>query len=207
MSKYKLNVKFTDEALRVIYASGEKLSLTKEVSGDKGKSVIWVATSPFKSNSIEWEQNFLIYSSRQEVQNGATIKKLSDAEAMTGVLYEFEDAIFQNAHADGCVGKNEYGIHNGMEEYSALTFGLAQAVTVNGETQEGNPVNAISIPYNRNCVMSPVEKVKVFLGGHTDNGVVVTKEFSNAICVEFRGNETEKTITYDCVKGMFIPVE
>lgn len=207
MSKYKLNVQFTEDALKVIYASGEKLALTKEVSGDKGTSVIWVSTAPFENNSIEWEKDCLLYSSRQEIQNGATINKLSETEAITGILYDFDSAIFQNAQAASCVGRNEYGVHNDMDDYSALTFGLAQAVMVNGQKKQGNPINAITLPYNHTAVMSPIEKVKVFLGASTDDGVVITREFSNAIEVEFRGDETEKTVTYDFAKGMFIPVD
>lgn len=205
MSKYKLKVSFTEEALKTIYAAGEKLAITKEVSGDRGSSVVWVAAAPFEENFIEWENNCQLYASRQEVQNGAIIEKLSDVEAIPALVYDFESAVFGNAHTSACVGRNEYAVQNEMSEYGTLTFGLAQAVMVNGEVQYGNPINAITLPCNHTCVMSPVEKLKVFLGGNLNNGVVVSREFSSAIEVEYRGNETEKTIAYDFAIGMFIP--
>lgn len=207
MSKYKLNINFTDEALKVIYSANQRVALTKAVQGNVGKAVIWVATLPFERNMIEWEENYMLYSSREEVQNGASIKKLSDTTAIDNVVYEFDSAVFQNAKPSECVSVNEYAVHNTMDSYESLTFGLAQEVKVNGQTKEGNPINALTLPYNHTAVMAPVEKVRVFLANSVDDGIVMSKQFSNAIEVEFRGSETEKTITYDCEKGMFIPTE
>jgi hypothetical protein len=207
MSNYKLNINFTEEALQVIYKAHQKLALTKAVEGNVGKSVIWVATLPFKSNVVEWTENYMLYSSREEVMNGASIKKLSDTVAIDNVVYDFDSAIFQNAKPSDCVSVNEYAVHNTMAQYDSLTFGLAQEVKVNGQTKQGNPINALTLPYNHTAVMSPVEKVKIFLANSVDDGIVMSKQFSNAIEVEFRDSETEKTITYDVEKGMFIPAE
>lgn len=207
MSSYKLNINFTEEALKVIYAAHQKLALTKAVAGNMGKSVVWVSTLPFARNAIEWKENYMLYSSMEEVQNGANIKKLSDAAAIDNVVYDFSSAVFQNAKSSDCVSTNEYAVHNAMDQYDSLTFGLAQEVKVNGQTKEGNPINALTLPYNHTAVMSPVEKVKIFLANSVDDGIVLSRQFSNAIEVEFRGNETEKTITYDCEKGMFIPAD
>lgn len=207
MSKYRLFINFTEEALKVIYAAHQRLALTKAVAGNMGKTVVWVSTLPFARNTIEWKENYMLYSSMEEVQNGANIKKLSDATAIDNVVYDFSSAIFQNAKPSECVGANEYAVHNAMDQYDSLTFGLAQEVKVNGKTKEGNPINALTLPYNHTAVMSPVEKVKIFLANSVDDGIVLSKQFSNAIEVEFRGNETEKTITYDCEKGMFIPAD
>ena len=207
MSNYKLNIKFTEAALDVIYKAHQKLALTKAVGGNMGKSVIWVATLPFKNNTIEWTENYMLYSSMEEVQNGANISKLSDTVAIDKVVYDFEDATFQNAKEDDCVGINEYAVHNTMHQYDSLTFGLAQGVKVNGKVKQGNPINALTLPYNHTAVMAPIEKVRIFLANSVDDGIVMSKQFSNAIEVEFCGNETEKTIIYDYEKGMFIPAD
>lgn len=207
MSHYKLNIKFTEDALKTIYKANQSLALTKTVTGNNGKEVIWVSTLPFKSNSIEWDENYMIYSSREEVQNGAFIQKLSEARAIDNVVYDFESAIFQNASASDCVSLNEYAVHNKMKQYDCLTFGLAQDVVVNGQTRPGNPINALTLPYNHTAVMAPVEKVKIFLANSVNDGIVLSKEFSNAIEVEFGDGEVEKTIAYDCEKGMFILAE
>ncbi|MCM1387038.1 MAG: hypothetical protein NC231_06910 [Bacillus sp. (in: Bacteria)] len=205
MSSYKLIVKFDKDALNAIYASGERLAITKEVTGNKGKSVIWVSTLPFEVNTIEWEEDYFLYSSRQETQSGAIITKLSEEQAVDNVLYQFENAVFQNAKADDCVNKNEYGVRNEMNMYPYLSFGLAQPVRVNDELQMGNPINVITLPYNHTAVMAPKEKLKVFLAADVDNGVVTTREFSNAIEVAYEGSVSEQTITYDYANGIFIP--
>lgn len=160
---------------------------------------------PFENNVIEWENNYQLYASRQEAMHGASISKLSETEGITNLAFDFKDGIFQNAQANKAVGSNQYGIHNAMDAYASLTFGLAEAVRVNGELQNGKPINAILLPYNHTAVMSPVEKVQVFLANDIDDGVVQTREFSNVIEVTYTGNESEKTIRYDETKGIFVP--
>lgn len=205
MSKYQLNISFSDEALSTIYKAGQKLAITKTVEGDGGKPVIWVSTLPFESNSIQWENNYELYASRQEAMHGATISKLSETEGRTNLAFDFKDGTFQNAQPNKMVGDNEYGIHNAMNAYPSMTYGLAEAVNVNGELQMGKPINAILLPYNHTAVMSPVENIQVFLAGNIDDGVVHTTEYSNMIDLTYSGNETEKSIRYDETKGIFIP--
>lgn len=204
MSLYRLNIKFTEDGLDVIYKAHQRLTLTKAVEGSAGKSVIWVATLPFKSNAIEWTDDYMLYSSVDEVQNGASISKLSDTTANDNVVYDFANTTFQNAKPADCVSINEYAVSNTMHQYDNLTFGLAQEVKVNGMVKQGNPINALTLPYNHTAVMKPIEKVRVFLANSVDDGIVMSKQFDNAIEVEFHDDETEKTITYDCKKGMFV---
>lgn len=205
MSNYKLNIDFSDEALEVLYTASQNLCITKEVAGESGKSVLWVSTLPFNHNTIEWNEDYMLYASRKEAMNGAVISKLSDAEGVNGVCLKFESAQFKEAEISDEVGANEYGVHNAMQQYSFLTFGLAQTVTVNDTKMTGRPINAVTLPYNHRAAMAPIERLKVFLAAELDNGVVITREFSTAINVEYRGNDTEKSIKYDYQKGIFVP--
>lgn len=207
MNNYELEILFTEEALKAIYAAGEKIVITKEVAGSKGKSVCWVSTLPFLNNSIKWTEEYMLYASREEATNGATISKLSDVDAISEIAYDFDNAIFDNAHTSSDVGKNEYGLSNQMDQYDYLTFGLAQKVTVNGARTESRPINAITLPYNHTATFSPIEKIHVCLANDLNNGMVITKEFSTAIDVTYSGSETKKTITYDCARGMFVPAD
>ena len=205
MSHYKLNVNFSDTGLKSIYGAGMKLAIVKSVEGNSSVPVIWVSTLPFENNTIEWEQEYQVYASRQEIMHGATISKLSETLGITNLAFDFKAGIFQNAHPDSAVGENEYGIHNAMNEYPALTFGLSEAVRVNGELQKGKPINAVSILYNCTAAMSPIEKVQVFLTNDINDGVVHTREFSNSIEVIYENNDVEKSIRYDESKGIFVP--
>lgn len=206
MSKYKLNVTLSDAALQTIYGAGQKLAIVKAVAGNSGVPVVWVSTLPFESNVIEWENEYQIYASRKEAMHGATISKLSETAGITNLSFDFKDGIFQNAQPSQMVGANEYGIHNAMDAYPSLTFGLAEAVRVNGELQPGKPINAVLLPYNHTAAMSPIEKIQVFLAGDINDGVVQTRELSNAIELTYEGNDTEKAIRYDETKGIFVPV-
>lgn len=206
MSKYKLNVTLSDAALQTIYGAGQKLAIVKAVAGNSGVPVVWVSTLPFESNVIEWENEYQIYASREEAMHGATISKLSETAGITNLSFDFKDGIFQNAQPSQMVGANEYGIHNAMDAYPSLTFGLAEAVRVNGELQPGKPINAVLLPYNHTAAMSPIEKIQVFLAGDINDGVVQTRELSNAIELTYEGNDTEKAIRYDETKGIFVPV-
>lgn len=206
MSHYKLNVDFSDAALQSIYGAGMKLAIVKSVEGAKGSPVIWVSTLPFESNTIEWDEEYEIYSSRQEAMHGATINKLSETLGITNLCFDFKDGMFGNAHSDDGVGANEYGVRNAMDAYPSLTFGLAEAVRVNGDLQRGKPINAVSVLYNHQAVMSPIEKVQVFLANDINDGVVHTREFSNAIEVVYTDNDVEKSIRYNELKGIFVPV-
>lgn len=207
MNSYELQINFTEDALKAIYAAGEKLIITKEVAGNKGRSVCWVSTLPFLKNTIKWTEEYMLYASREEAMNGATIDKLSEVDALSELLYDFKDAIFENAHGSSSVGTNEYGLTNKMNQYNYLTFGLAQKVTVNGTGTEGRPINAVTLPYNHTATFSPIERVRVCLSNDLNNGMVITKEFSNSINVTYSGTETAKTIEYDTSRGIFVPVD
>ena len=206
MSHYKLNVDFSDAALKSIYGAGMKLAAVKSVEGNSGSPVIWVSTLPFENNTIEWDNEYQLYSSGQEIMHGATINKLSETRGITNLCFDFQDGMFGNAHLDDGVGANEYSVHNAMDAYPGLTFGLAEAVRVNGELQKGKPINAVSVPYNQHAVMSPVEKVRVFLTNDIDDGVIHTREFCNAIEVVYEDKDDEKSIRYDESKGIFVPI-
>lgn len=205
MPKYKLNVTFSDDALKTIYAAGQKLAIVKNVEGDSGEPVIWVSTLPFESNVIEWEDNYQLYASRQEAMHGATISKLSEIVGITSQEFDFQDGIFQNARSSKEVGATEYGVHNAMDAYPSLTFGLAEAVVVNGDLQVGKPINAVLLPYNHTAVMEPKEKIKIFLANDIDDGVVHTREFSNMINLTYENGKSEISIRYDEAKGIFVP--
>lgn len=204
MSNYKLNIDFSDEALRTIYLAGQKLALVKTVKGDAGQQVTWVATLPFQSNVIEWKNEYMLYTARQEASNGATIKKLSEVEATDGCIYDIIDGTFGNAHTDPAVQRNTYGARNEMNQYPYLTVGMAVSATVNGEMKKGNPINAVILPYNHTAVMSPIERVGIFLAADTDDGMVQTRDFSNTLIVEYRGSETEHSVRYDDASGIFV---
>ncbi len=204
MSNYNLKISFSKEALTTIYAAGQKLVLVKAVEGDAGNPVAWLSTLPFEENTVEWKEEYMLYTARQEITSGAKISKLSEANATDGVVYDVVDGSFGNAHTSSTVGKNTYGVRNQMNQYPYLTVGMAVSATVNGEERKCNPVNAVVLPYNHTAAMSPTERVGIFLAANIDDGMVQTKKFSNMLTIEYTGNETEHTVRYDEKAGIFV---
>lgn len=181
MSRYKLSINFTEEALKLIHDNHQRLALAKADEGKVGKEVVWVTPPLSEHNIFQWRENPMLDFSTEKIQN----VKLSE-----------------------CVDANEYAVYNGKNHYEIPTFGLAKEVTVNNQVrEEGNLINDITLPYTHMEVMASDKKVKIFLTDSVDDGKVISKQFSNALEVEFHDNETEKTITYDCEKGIFISVD
>lgn len=206
MSHYKLNISFSNAALDVIQAAGQKLALVKTVQGNGGNLVTWVSTYPFQSNVITWSNEYAVYATRQEQSNGAMISKLSETDASDSYVYDFGNTNrFDKISSSSVVSANQYAICNKNQKYPLLTFGLAVTALVNGEERKANPINAVTLPYNHTAVMSPIERVGIFLATDIDDGMVQTKEFSNMLMMEYKDGETELSARYDETNGIFVP--
>ncbi|MDR2888246.1 MAG: hypothetical protein LBV33_00170 [Lachnospiraceae bacterium] len=207
MSSYRLNIKFNEKDLKTIYMANEKVVVIKHTAGAESSQVVWVSFRPFMFNTIDWENNFAVYSSSSEIQGGAVINKLSDKEAATKIRYDFEDGYFRNAVPANDLGNNTYAIRNQMTGYDALTFGLAQSVVVNGIAFANHPINAVSVPFGQSADMTPIEKIDIYLRGDINDGTIVSHVMSVSLPVEYEGMDTEHTVAYDGLIGKFYPVK
>lgn len=131
MNKYRLNGHF-EEDLKVIAKAHQEVTLVKHTAGDSDSSVAWVSFKPWQQNAIEWENTFAIYASNSEVQSKATINKLSDKIATSGVQYDFANGGFIAPKMDDLPAQaNTYYVKNSSDNYSSITIGLAQEVVTN----------------------------------------------------------------------------
>lgn len=132
MNKYRLNVRFEEEDLKTITKAYQKVALVKHTVGDSDSYVTWGSFKPWKQNTIEWENTFEIYASNSEVQSNATINKLSDQIATSGVQYDFANRRFiAPKMSDLSVQENSYYVKNIANDYPTITMGLAQEVVTN----------------------------------------------------------------------------
>ncbi|MGN0432465.1 MAG: hypothetical protein ACI4EQ_08945 [Lachnospiraceae bacterium] len=203
MPKYRLNIKFTDKDLQTIYKANEKVVLVKHTAGNGDSQVAWVCFSPFMNNTIDWENQFAVYASNTEIQQGAEISKLSDLAATTKVVYEFEQAIFQKPALAAGLGDNTYAVKNKMSDYDGLTFGLAQDVQVNGVGIANNPINAVFVPYGQAISMTPIERIDVYLKNDINDGTVISHVTTIPLSVSYEENEVEHTIAYNSATGFY----
>lgn len=202
MSKYMLNIHFSETALKVLAKAHQKCVLVKKTAGDKDTSVSWVAFKPWAKNTITWQEDFAVYASDSEIQGGANIAKLSDKMAASGVLYKLADGAIQAMGPGSDLPDNAYSIRNCEDECEGITVGLAQSVSVNGRAYANNPINAVYVPLGQNVIMQPLESVSIYMENDVRDGMVITKLKSDALTITY-DEETEHTISYNPQTGQF----
>ena len=201
MADYELKIEINPEDVQQINGAKQKVTITKEVSGGTSVPVAWVAFEPLSDNELTWEQKYGVYASTTEIQNGAKIVKGSAVNpATSGVYHPFELGAFSGPY--GTTSRpNEYGIENRASDQ--LTFGLAQSVTANGNPFEANPLNAVPVLTRQTATFLAKEKLRVFLHGAFDNGVVISEVQGMGLEVDLTTDPIQ-TIHYSKSKGGFL---
>jgi hypothetical protein len=201
MSQYRLNVHFTGDDLDTIYACKQRVIIVKHTLEQQSK-VAWVSFKPFAINTIDWENQFSIYASSSEIQGGAKITKLSTCEGQCQLNTIFDRGYFSSTKPDDSISPNSYKITNGDRDEKMLLFGLAQNVSVNGTAYVDNPINAILVPRKQFAVMTPVERIDVFLEANIDSSTVLSRIDSQSVALAYGEGTTELSLNYDAVNGV-----
>lgn len=203
MASYRLNITFKEKDMDLIYETGEKVVLVKHTEGNADSQVAWVTFDPLMYNTIDWQNNFAVYASTSDLQNGAKISMMSDKMASPKILYNFDNGYFKNPAPTETLGVNTYAISNNFNHKKALTFGLAQQIVVNDEAFPNKPINAILVPYGQSAQMTPIEKIDVYLMRDIETSTVVSKIMSPILTVIYEGEIITNTIEYNGDTGKF----
>lgn len=203
MSSYRLNILFAEQDLATISKAHQRVVMIKHTAGSTDTPVAWASFRPWMNNTVDWEETFAIYASNTELMSGATINKLSDKMATTGVEYKFADGYFHNPTKVEGANANTYIVRNQEDHAPAITLGLAQSIVVNGEAFERNPINAVYVPFGQITTMTPIELVDVYLENSIKDSTVITHIQSVALPVEYGEGETTHTIKYNGTTGQF----
>ncbi|KIL41160.1 hypothetical protein SD70_09010 [Gordoniibacillus kamchatkensis] len=202
MTSYSLNIAFEKEDANLINSINQKVVLVKQTaSSSSNNNVAWVTFDPFENNTVSWTEEYSVYASTSEVQNGAVIQKLSVEEAADGNVYDFVNNVF---HLDTSltIPKSSYGIYNSTNK--VLTFGLAQDVTVNNGFFKAAPINAASVLGGQDATFTPLTQVLVFLQNSYQDGVVLTRVFSQTYKAVFGDGNFVVNLLYR--NGNFVKV-
>lgn len=200
---YTLNIDLTEEVLDTIAKAHQKVVLVKHTAGDNDSPVAWVCFKPWMKNTVEWHNDFAVYASNSQVCNGATIHKLSDKPASTGVCYPFMEGYFHQPVGGKNLMQNSYTIENGNDDTDGVTVGLAQDVVVNGEAFEKNPINAVFVPRGQFVTMTPIERVDIYLKNDIIDSTVVSHIQSKPLSVIYEEGEQSHTLGYNSATGQF----
>ena len=210
MPNYSLTLNIDPADLNVIKAAGQRITLAKPV-GAGDPNVIWLSIDPFQSTTVEWKEDYWIYSSTTAVSQGAAISKLSEVTpgpALDAGYYPFTPAatfgVFQN---DPGVNSGTFAAVNNMPyaQYAALTFGLSQSAMVNKTLAERKPISAQLVPSQNQIQMTPFTTVYVWLQSQFASETIITKITSNTAITKFGGGVSDITLKYDPTRGVFMP--
>ena len=207
MPNYTLDLAIDSDSLKILKAAQLKITIAKPVGGSS-PNVTWLVFDPFQGNKVEWEEQYSIYASpNQVIQNGAVITRLSETDFPA--YYSFDStATFQGPFTDsGAPPSGSYKVVNNMPhtQYPALTFGLQQKASINGSGINPSPLNAAVVPAALNATFTPLTTVYVWLQASYTSGTVITQVNGNATIVTFGGSVTEKSLVYNPATGTFIP--
>ena len=204
MANYELKVGFSDEDLKMLYATGTNVVIAKPSLGST-PNVAWQVFLPMQANTISWEEKYGIYASTSEVVNGAKLSQLSSVPIPAAInkLYTLESQAIITGPASGG-SPDSYSLINKWDVKPYVTVGLYQDATVNGTDIKDNALSAAGVPLNSTAVMTPYTVVYIWLQSQVLSNTVVTNVTSPMTELEFGGGVNTISVVYDPSTGNFI---
>lgn len=205
MSTFNLKTAFTDEQLKVIYATGTNIVVAKPTGGGS-PNVAWQVFKPMQANTLTWKEEYGIYASTSQVVNGAKLNQLSSVPvgAVQNKLYTLESNATISGPASGGA-PHSYALQNQYAEKPFMTIGLFQDANVNGTEIMGNAVSAAPVLLASTAVMTPYTTVYIWLQSQIVSNTVVTNVTSPMTALKFGGGIDTIAVQYDSATGRFIP--
>lgn len=196
MKNYKLKNRISENSMKSLYQRQEKIVLVKHTMEENDFKVAWVAFRPFMNNIVEWKDEYSLYVSNNEIQNGVTLNKLSEIKAVPQIIYRFKNGVFNDPLPYSAVGFNTYAVKNEFSGYQELTFGIAQNVMINGEVFVNKPINALRVTYKQTATITPLETLDVYLKNDVENSTIVGNHLKGEFTLSYE-EKTEYIVEYD----------
>lgn len=200
MPSYQLQINIDPSHVEQIVKAGQQVVMMKQVTGN-GTPLAWLAFSPYQSNTVNWQDQYAVFASQSQIQSGATISQLASRNATQRTAYGFDNNIFNVAPARSVLTSGMYETINQSDH--TLTFGLAQAATLNGTDVGSNALFAGSLLPGQWLDMTPYETVSVFLYNNTKSAMCLGTVMGPSLAVTFGGATTSQTISFDYKLGGF----
>jgi hypothetical protein len=208
MSSFSVSMAFNQQDLERFYATGTNVVIAKPTGGGT-PNVAWVVYRPLMSNTVSWTENYGIYVSNAEVQNGATLVQMSATPypAVASMLYTLTASGSILGPTSGGT-QNSYTIINAYNNLPKgyLTMGLFQSANVNGTEVLGGAVSAAPVIYNSSATMTPFTIVYVWTQSQVLSNTVVTNVTSPMTQLQLSATNNTANLLYNASSGTFIPV-
>jgi hypothetical protein len=207
MANYQLILNIDPEVIPILRDSGQKIVIARSVSGTT--ELAWVAFNPLPSNKVQWNDQYALYASSTMLRSGAEIVVLAESgfPVLSGASYTFDASMKFSAPDTGRAPPGSYAIQNAtpFTSYPVLTFGLAQAATINGAATRPLPQSAILVLSNTTASFTSMNEVKVWLQSSIRNSTVATPISFPSARVNFDGGVVSAALRYDRRVGVFVP--
>jgi hypothetical protein len=182
MPTYQLNFTLTPTQVRKIHSAYQNLTIAKQNPLPAGSpyNVAWVTFPPTSSDIVSWDETYLVYASRMQIEAGTQIILESVQAANSGQNWGWSGSLFTGP---GPLSSQSYGVMNQAPDPDPWVFGLAQQAHVNGTLQTA-PLNIVSAIDNERVLFTPIETVYAFLSPYDNNGTVITSTTDSVLMVQ-----------------------
>lgn len=174
MTEFRLTIEISSQDTEKINEEGLLVTL---VQGDLSQAqpvLLWTSFAPFERNLVQWKDVYGLYASPDPLKPYPNVTQITDLSSQVpanpGVVYPFANGVF--GAPGGQVEPDQYAAENKASR--ALTFGLTQAITANGEEQAAPPINGVAVPAEDQVVFEPQDEVSILLFREvTEGGVII----------------------------------
>ena len=207
MTTYTLN--FTMDDTGLVNIDGMRVTLAKRVTSslvNGNAATAWISFLPCETVQVSWQEDYYIYASQTEIEDGATVIMQSDTPAAVvgDQLYTYQPSgVFTNQPETTGGAFVTLNSRNFDQSPNVWTMGLAQAASVNGGKSMLSPLNAMTVPYNIRASFTPIEEVSIWLSRYDNNGVVISQLGSDALTVALTSQSPSANISFNSSNNSF----
>ncbi len=208
MPAYQLNINIAAADLQTIYAAKENIILIKTVEGEAPFS--WLSFPPFESNAVTWDEGtYSVYASVTNNSGVVVVTSFTEQAAQPSQNYTFDKTGAFSQPNPVPIGPDAYQVTNQYSPGSDLTFGLVQAVSVNGTAIDKALLNSQFIPLAQHAIFRPTTQLTIFLASSIAAGEIVDPStesgvISQSTTITFANGIFAATVTYDATTGSFV---
>lgn len=203
-STYTLNISFTDDQLKLLYASGTHVVLAKPPAGSD-PNIAWQTFMPLAANTVSWNEDYQLYASTEKVEHEVIIKMqaTTDYPAAIGKLYTLKETKgFSGPGPGGSPG--EFSMVNDYRPKPYMTMGMIQPATINGTESPDNPCSADPVILRSTITIPPGDTVYLWLQSNLRAKEIVGDITSPITKIKFGGDITSVSVAYDSNTGRFV---
>jgi hypothetical protein len=176
-------------------------------SGASKPNVAWLAREPAERTTISWDDTYGLYAAVVPERDGLPLSVVAAVyPALDGAIHPFVGTAFGDPVSEGRIPRGHYDVRNDEDEL-AMTFGLLQTATVDGQRSTPVPLNAVNVPAGFTADFTAVTRVYVWAEADVGGGTVVSQMPPDATEVAFDAAHGARRCRYDVESGTFTVVD